>query len=126
MAAKTEFKWNQPQVMKVREMFRKGLINMGFAIANQARRNAPVETRALENSIRTTVSNNDTVYVIAGGTVGKDEQGVARVVNGRYKIPYARRREYENKKHPQTKHYLGRAFKNVTSGDVKKYWRFKG
>ena len=31
------------------------------------------------------------------------------VVFGGGRVPYARRREYENRKHPQTKHYLRNA-----------------
>lgn len=122
MAGQSSFKWHQAQVKAVENWFMGGLIHMGFAIADKARANSPVDIGALKNSIRTTVDGNNKVYVIAGGTVGKDEQGVARVINGRFKIPYAKKREYENNKHPNTKFYLHRAFETVTNGDVKRYW----
>lgn len=111
MASSATFKWNEPVLKQVKASFTRGMLRMGYAAARQARANAPVLTGALRNSIRTTVDNNDNVYVIAGGT------------NGIYKVPYALLREYENRKHPETKMYMHRAFESVQRGDISQYFR---
>lgn len=112
MSSKTKFTWNQAKVADVRRQLTVGLLRMGSDIASRARSNAPVLTGALRNSIRVTADGEDTVYVLAGGAVA------GKVVK------YALRREFENKKHPSTTHYMGRAFESVARGDIKKY--FKG
>lgn len=108
----TKFTWNMAKVQDVRRQVASGLLRMGADIASRARSNAPVLTGALRNSIRVTADQNDTVYVLAGGAVaGKN-------------VKYALRREFENKKNPQTKHYMGRAFDSVARSDISEY--FKG
>lgn len=44
---------------------------------------------------------------------------------GSSKVPYARRRHFENKKNPQTLLYLTRATESVARGDLGKYFRGK-
>lgn len=113
MAIQTSFKWNQPVLNKVQSAFAQGMVRMGYAIANQARGNAPVLTGALRNSIRTTVDGKDNVYVIAGGNAGQ------------YTVPYAKRREYENNAHPSKRMYMHKAFNKIKSGDISQYFRGK-
>lgn len=105
------FTWNTPHVNAVRREMVRGLLKMGADIASKARFNAPVLTGALRNSIRTTTASNDSVYVLAGGQVG------GKVVD------YALVREYSNRKHPNTTHYMGRAFETVVRGDITHYFR---
>lgn len=104
-------KWNQAKLSSLRRNVVTGIIKLGNAIGNQARRNAPVDTGALVNSIRVSTDDNDEVYILAGGAVAGNS------------IPYAKRREYENNLHPSTKHYMSRAFESETK-DITKY--FKG
>lgn len=111
VASSVRFKWNKPVLDSVKLSFTRGMVRMGYAVARQARANAPVKTGALRNSIRTTVDGNDNVYVVAGGT------------NGIYRVPYALRREYENNLHPGTKMYMHRAFDTVRRGDISQYFR---
>ena len=42
---------------------------------------------------------------------------------GSSRVPYARRRHYENKKNPQTLGYLDKAADSVSRGDKSKYFR---
>lgn len=48
-----------------------------------------------------------------------------RVKYGSAKVPYARRRHFENKKNPQTLGYLAKAGDSVARGDKSKYFRGK-
>lgn len=109
--AKASFKWNQAALGKINRGITKGLLNIGAAIARNARNNAPVDTGALRSSIRVAEQNPTTVLVLAGGSVG-----------GR-RIDYALRREFENNLHPDTKHYMTRAVKTVAKGDIKQYFK---
>lgn len=111
MATQTSFKWNQAVLNQVRSAFTQGMVKMGYAIANQARANAPVLSGALRNSIRTTLDGKDDVYVIAGGHAGS------------YTVPYAKRREYENNAHPSKRMYMHKAFNKIKSGDISQYFR---
>lgn len=63
---------------------------------SRARVLVPVDTGTLKND----------------GRVEKIDDGYS-VIFGDAKVPYARRRHYENKKNPQTKHYLERAGDSV-------------
>lgn len=108
--AQITLKWNQSTLNRLQRNVTQGLIKMGYAIANQAQRNAPVDTGALVNSIRVNTDGDDNVYVLAGGVVG-----------GR-SVPYALKREYENNKNPGTKLYMTRAFQQETK-DYLKYFR---
>lgn len=62
------------------------------AMLERARQNAPIKTGALRKSGRQTRVNLQWTVTFGGGNV-----------------PYARRREYENNLHPNTKYYLKRA-----------------
>lgn len=64
-----QLKWDDAKIASITEKAKKGMIRMGFDIANQARRNAPYKTGALSNSIRVE-ENGDDVEIIAGGKYG--------------------------------------------------------
>lgn len=108
-------KWDKAKIKSYDDKAKKGLIRMGFDIANQARRNAPYLTGALSNSIRVE-ENADLVEVIAGGkTGGKD-------------IRYAAIQEFGGKAGRKKsvsirgKHYMKRAMDSIMTGDyLKKY-----
>lgn len=105
------FKLDQAKLKQIEGNVMAGVKKMGWAIASQAQRNAPVLTGALVNSIRVEDNNPTTVEVIAGGAyAGRD-------------VRYALFRENENKAHPGTTHYMERAFNSVAK-DWQKY--FKG
>lgn len=55
------------------------------------------------------------------GRVEKKD-GHYTVTFGDSKVPYARRRHFENKKNPQTLHYLKRAGDSVKKENIKKYY----
>lgn len=69
---------------------------------------APKLTRALANS--------GIIEPIAGGF---------RIKFGNERVPYARRRHFENKKNPQTRGYLAKAGDSVARGDKSKYFKGK-
>lgn len=54
-----------------------------------------------------------------GKTVQKDGHHSAQF--GDEDVPYARRREFENKKNPQTLHYFKRGGDSVAKENIKKY-----
>lgn len=85
-----------------------GLLEMATDIHRRAAALAPVDTSALVNSGR--------VEPVNGGYVVKF---------GSTRVPYARRRHFENKKNPQTLGYLERAGDAVVRGNVGKYFRGK-
>lgn len=105
--AKITLKWNQATFDRVHRNITQAMLKMGYAIANQAQRNAPVDTGALVNSIRVTTDGADIVYILAGGSVG-----------GR-NIPYALRRECENNKNPGKRLYMTRAFEQEAKNYTK-------
>lgn len=55
------------------------------------------------------------------GRIEKSQDGGKSVVYGDSSVPYARRRHFENKKNPQTLHYLKRAGDSVAKENIKKY-----
>lgn len=59
--------------------------------------------------------------LVDDGRVEKNPNGHHSVVFGSQKVPYARRRHYENKRNPQTLHYLQRAGDSVKKENLKKY-----
>ena len=81
------------------------LAKMGTAILNRAQMYAPVLTGALR----------------ADGRVVKDSPSSVTVRFGGFSVPYARRRHYENNKHPATKYYLERAGNQVARQGVQNY-----
>lgn len=85
-----------------------GLLEMATDIHRRASAFAPVDTGALRNS----------------GRVESVNDGY-RVVFGSSRVPYARRRHFENKKNPHTLHYLSRAGDSVARGSKAKYFRGK-
>lgn len=86
---------------------RLGLARMVSDIQNQAVRNAPYKNGGLVNSARFKATGFLQYTVTFGGG----------------KVPYARRREFENNLHPSKKFYLRRAGRSV-SRRYKSY--FKG
>ena len=109
-------KWDKRKNQSFDDNGKKGLIRMGFDIANQARRNAPYLTGALSNSIRVE-ENADLVEVIAGGKMGGKD------------IRYAAIQEFGGKAGRNRsvtirgKHYMQRALYNIMTGDyLKKYF----
>lgn len=81
--------------------------NMAGVTVNRAQMLAPKDTGALISSGRVVEGNGKATAVFGGADVG---------------VPYARRRHYENKKNPQTLHYLKRAGDSVVKEGVKKYY----
>lgn len=96
MSRSYQLTWDRGKLTEMERKTNLGLFKMGSDIAARARYNAPVKTGALRNSIRVTTEAG-AIYVLAGG--------------GR--VPYARKREYENRLHPETTHYMGRAFADI-------------
>lgn len=84
------------------------LLEMTTDIHRRAVILAPKDTRALVNS----------------GLIDSAPGGF-KVSFGSPKVPYARRRHFENKKNPQTLGYLAKAGDSVASGDKGKYFRGK-
>jgi|GEM_PF-2636360 len=86
----------------------KALLEMATDIHRRAVINAPIETGALRNS----------------GKVEPVTDGYA-IRFGSSRVPYARRRHFENKKNPQTKGYLAKGADSVARGNISKYFRNK-
>lgn len=84
------------------------LLEMALDIHRRAVILAPRDTGALANS----------------GDVTKVADGY-QVKFGSSKVPYARKRHFENKKNPQTLGYLSKAGDSVARGDKGKYFRNK-
>lgn len=59
--------------------------------------------------------------LVDDGRVENNPQGGLSVLYGSPKVPYARRRHYENRKNPQTLYFLQRAGESVAKENVKKY-----
>jgi len=93
---------------QIASSLKKGLLEMAVDIDKRAKIIAPVETGALVNS----------------GQVSPIADGY-KISFGSSKVPYARRRHFENRKNPQTKGYLAKAGDGVARGDKSKYFRGK-
>lgn len=93
-----------PQKLKVLQA---GALEMSNDILKRAIMLAPIETGALKNS----------------GRIEKLSLAGYRIIFGSSKVPYARRRHFENFKNPQTVRYLYRAGDSVKREHVKKYLR---
>lgn len=87
-----------------------GLLELATDIDKRAKILAPKDTRALVNSALIQPSTLSDTYTVKFGNS---------------KVPYARRRHYENKKNPQTIGYLTKAGESVARGDTGKYFRGK-
>lgn len=105
-----QVKWDYGEINAIQSRAQRGLIRMGYDIANQARRNAPYKTGALSNSIRVE-ENGDFVEVIAGGQYGGKD------------IRYAAIQEFggtAGRNHSvsiEGKHYMERAKDLIMTGD---------
>lgn len=103
-------RWDKVKIGGIETKATKGLLRMGYDIANQARRNAPYLTGALSNSIRVE-ENASEVEVIAGGKMGGKDIRYAAIQefggragrNGSVKIT--------------GKHYMERAKDTIMSGN---------
>lgn len=111
------FTWNKEKLNMLDRRVKEGVFAIAYDIAAQARRNAPVVTSALRNSLR--VEDDATgkaIYIKAGGIVA---QGTA----GARKVDYAYKREMGPNRNPATEHYLENAQRAVMSGEfMKKYF----
>lgn len=105
MKADVKVTWNASAVEKIKEDTLRGLVAMGFAVANQARDRAPYRTGALSNSIHV-AEDGKKVYVIAGG----------RGVN------YAAYQEFGTRFF-EGRHYLQKSLDNILAGDWSKYFK---
>lgn len=85
-----------------------GTLALVLDIDRRAKTLAPVDTGALANS----------------GKIKRNGEADYTLTFGSGKVPYARKRYYENEKNPQTKGYLGKAADSVVRGNTTKY--FKG
>lgn len=102
-----KLKWSRDATAKMTKAAVRGLFDMGYDIASQARANAPYVTGALRNSIRVEPAEG-AVLVRAGGSVG---------IFGRKRIDYAEKREKGPNRDPSTVHYMRNAQRQVMSGD---------
>lgn len=109
--ATVKLQWDNSALNLINTKAVKGLFQMGFDIAAQARRNAPYVTGALRNTIRVHDTSENTVEVIAGGTFGGK------------KVDYAWKREQGPNRNPATEHYMENAQKSIMVGDyMQKYF----
>lgn len=104
-----KFNWNGQSLAEINRKALEGIFAMGYDIASQARRNAPVVTSALRNSIRVE-EDGTTIYVKAGGIVAQSTRG-AKYVN------YALKREEGPNRNPATEHYMENAMHAIMTGD---------
>lgn len=89
------------------------------------------ESRALDSleiTLCSVILNRGTILapVLSGdlvdsGRVEKNPNGGRSVVFGGIDAPYGRMRHYNNRKNPQTLHYLQRAGDSVAKENIKKY-----
>ena len=66
----------------------------------------------------------DKRILVNSGRIKRIAAGVYRIIYGGQRVPYARRRHFENKKNPQTIGYLTNAGESVKKSDVST--QFKG
>lgn len=81
--------------------------NMAGVMVNRGQMLAPVDTGALRSSGRVTGSGNKATAIFGGQSVG---------------VPYARRREFENRKNAHTLHYMKRAGDSVVKQGIKPFY----
>ena len=63
----------------------------------------------------------DTGNLKSSGKIARRGQAHYSIAFGGTRVPYAKRRHFENKKNPQTLEYLTRAGDNVARGSIKRY-----
>lgn len=66
----------------------------------------------------------DTRALVSSGRVDRDKPATYKVSFGGGRVPYAKRRHYENRRNPQTLRYLERAGMAINRSGINKY--FKG
>ncbi len=103
--------WNVARINQLKDEINACMITAAYATQNTAIRGAPYASGALQNSIRVDTTEQDQVFVLAGGEVGAKS------------IPYAKFREYNNRKNPHTRFYMRRAFEDLERNYLK---YFKG
>lgn len=108
----TKFTWNQAVLKALESQITNGLQKLGEAIVKAERSHAPVDKGTLVQSIRVERESPTKMLVIAGGNSNGSS------------VPYARRRNFENKLHPNTKHYVENGVEEVIRGGIAQY--FKG
>ena len=116
MASNTvKFTWNKQSLAQIEKRAMQGIFMMSYDIAAQARRNAPVVTSALRNSIRVE-EDGFTTYIKAGGVVAQSTRGAKYV-------DYAMKREEGPNRNPATEHYMKNAMNAIMAGDyMQKYF----
>lgn len=87
---------------------KEAVLEMATDIHRRAIILAPKDTRALVNS----------------GVIDPVQNGY-KITFGSSKVPYARRRHFENKKNPSSKGYLAKAGDSVARSDKSKYFKGK-
>jgi hypothetical protein len=87
---------------------KEAVLDMATDIHRRAIILAPKDTRALVNS----------------GVIDPVQNGY-KITFGSSKVPYARRRHFENKKNPSSKGYLAKAGDSVARSDKSKYFKGK-
>lgn len=112
-----QIKWDYGVLGAMNRRKMEGLLTMGYDIARLARKNAPVVSGALRNSIRVEDDwRGDRVYVRAGGIVSsgiRDGVNITRNVNYAWKVEQRSSRP----------HYMENAQKAIMTGDyLKKYF----
>lgn len=113
-----KFKNDSKALAKIHRNILEGMYELGFDIAAQARRNAPVVTSALRNSIHVLQLNEvNQVQIVAGGIVAPSSKGAKYV-------DYAMKRELGPNRNPSTEHYMENAMNTLMgSGDyIVKYF----
>lgn len=99
MASSTySFTWNKATLGALNDAVVARMKGLAFKTLNEAKKGAPVLTGVLQNSIRVADADRTTEVIAAGGSMA----GAS--------VLYARRREYENRAHPETKYYMRNAF----------------
>lgn len=106
MTVKVTMKPNWSQQIELG--MQRALLEMATDIHRRATDRAPLETGALKNSGR--------IESVSNGY---------KIVFGSSRVPYARRRHFENRKNPSTIGYLAIAGDSVARGDKSKYFRNK-
>lgn len=117
MASPTiSLRWDKAKFSGIETKAVKGLLRMGYDIANQARRNAPYLTGALSNSIRVE-ENAGEVEVIAGGKAGGKDIRYAAIQE------FGGRAGRKGSVKITGKHYMERARDAIMSGNyLEKYF----
>lgn len=108
MAIKTEVTMVKDWVGKLGQATEEGLFDMITDVHKRAVILAPVEDGHLANS----------------GKIEKITRGYS-LTFGSSRVPYARRRHFENNKNPQTKRYLSKAADSVFRAEPAKYFSRK-